>query len=115
MAVSSATLNSHISLISQNDNATVVLRGGLIVPLVVLQVLWEFEDRGARFELKDDGGFRVIPPSVLTANDIAVLKAHREEARQVLEYQAPECDERSRNRLPGLSILGRPSCQMKLE
>ena len=47
------------------------------------------EKRGGRFELEPDGGFRVIPPSVLTADDTAFLRA-RDEARQVLEYQADD-------------------------
>jgi hypothetical protein len=68
----------------------VVLNGGFVVALSVLQCLWRLEDRGARFELKDDGGFRVIPPSVLTPDDVSFLRAHRDEARRVLEYQAPE-------------------------
>src|SRR5262249_58565043 len=68
----------------------VTLASGLVVRLPVLQTLWRLEDRGARFELKPDGGFRVIPPSVLTPDDTAFLRAHRNEARKVLEYEADD-------------------------
>jgi hypothetical protein len=73
-----------------NFDTLVTLAGGVVVSKSVLDVLWELEDRGARFELKPDGGFRVIPPSVLTADDTAFLRAHRSEARQILDYQAAD-------------------------
>jgi hypothetical protein len=52
----------------------VMFRGGLVAPFTVLSVLWQLEDRGARFELEADGGFRVIPASVLTVDDTAFLR-----------------------------------------
>jgi hypothetical protein len=71
-----------------SDTALVTLTGGLVVPVRVLRVLWTLEDRGARFELKPNGGFKVIPSSVLTADETVFLRQHRDEARRVLEYQA---------------------------
>jgi hypothetical protein len=67
----------------------VTLDGGLTVNWAVVQRLLDLESRGATFELKPDGGFRVLPSTVLNADDTAFLKAHRDEARRVLEYEPP--------------------------
>ena len=72
------------------SDALVTLTVGLVVSLPVLQMLWQLEARGARFELKPDGGFRVVPPSVLMPEDTAFLRAHRDEARAILAYQADD-------------------------
>src|SRR5262245_8286210 len=45
------------------DDPQISLRGGLIVSLGVLRVLWRLEDGGARFELTSDGGFRAVTPN----------------------------------------------------
>jgi hypothetical protein len=68
----------------------VMFRGGFVAPLRVLSVLWQLENRGARFELEAEGGFRVIPASILTVDDTAFLRRHRDEARRVLEYAADD-------------------------
>ncbi len=68
----------------------VTFRGGLVADWAVVTRLLDLESRGARFELKPDGGFRVIPASALTPDDRAFLKAHRDEARRILEYEPPE-------------------------
>jgi len=69
----------------------VTFRGGFVADWRIVSRLLDLESRGARFELKADGGFRVVPPDVLTADDTAFLKAHRNAARRVLEYEAPMC------------------------
>lgn len=68
--------------------ALVHFRGGFVADWAVVSRLLDLEARGARFELKPDGGFRVVPSSVLMPEDTAFLRAHRNEARRVLEYQA---------------------------
>jgi hypothetical protein len=40
--------------------------------------------------LEDGGRFRVVPPDRLTPDDVVFLRARRDEARQVLEYQADD-------------------------
>jgi hypothetical protein len=87
MATSSVRLNSFIS---SDKDAIVTLRGGVVVELAVLKVLWSLEDRGAKFLLKSDGGFRVEPAALLTAAETQFLRQHRNEARRVLEYTCPE-------------------------
>ena len=66
----------------------VTLRGGYVVDAAVVRRLLDLERRGARFELLGEGRFRVDPPAVLTPDDIAFLRMHRDEARRVLEYEA---------------------------
>jgi len=75
---------------TSDEPAVVVFRGGFSAPAAVVRVLLTLEARGARFELKDGGGFRVRPVEVLTAEDTAFLRAHRDEARRVIEYQGDD-------------------------
>jgi hypothetical protein len=63
-------------------------RGGLVAAWDVVSKLLDLEARGAAFTLKPDGGFRVVPSSLLTTDDSTFLRAHRNEARRVLELQA---------------------------
>jgi hypothetical protein len=66
----------------------VTFRGGFVADSAVVSRLIDLEARGARFVLLAGGRFRVIPGSILTADDARFLEARRDEARQVLEYQA---------------------------
>jgi hypothetical protein len=68
----------------------VTFRGGFIARLDVVERLLDLERRGAQFALLADGGFRVEPADVLTPDDSAFLKAHRDEARAVVRYQADD-------------------------
>ncbi len=68
----------------------VTFRGGFVASLVVVERLLAIEARGARFVPLVGGGFQVEPPSALTPDDARFLKAHRDEARQVLAYQADD-------------------------
>ena len=68
----------------------VTFRGGFVASLEVVERLLAIEARGARFVSQADGRFRVEPPSALTPEDATFLKAHRDEARRVLAYQADD-------------------------
>lgn len=65
----------------------VTFRGGFSADWAIVRRLLDLESRGARFELVEGGRFRVLPLSVLTAADVVFLRAHRDEAPRVLEYQ----------------------------
>ena len=71
-----------------SEAVLVTFRGGFVADWAVVRHLLGLEARGARFELKPGGGFRIVPASVLTATDSAFLRGHRDEARRVLDYQA---------------------------
>ena len=45
---------------------------------------------GCSFRLEGGGRFRIIPPDRLTSDDVAFLRARRDEARPVLQYQADD-------------------------
>lgn len=68
----------------------VMFRGGFVADWTVVQRLLDIEARGCSFKLEDGGRFRVLPPDRLTPDDVAFLRARRDEARQVLEYQADD-------------------------
>ena len=46
----------------------------------------DLEQRGATFARNGDGSYCVVPPSVLTGDDQAFIRAHRDELRAVLAY-----------------------------
>lgn len=66
----------------------VVLKGGVVADIAVVVKLLDIERRGATFQLLEAGRFRVVPPDVLTAEDAAFLRQHRDDARKLLEYDA---------------------------
>jgi hypothetical protein len=68
----------------------VTFRGGFTADLAVVRRLLSIEARGAQLVPLADGGFRVVPPSVLTEDDRVFLQAHRAEARRVVQYQADD-------------------------
>lgn len=61
-------------------------RGGFVANWAVVQRLLDLESRGCSFRLEDGGRFRIIPPDRLTAEDVAFLRARRDEARACIEY-----------------------------
>ena len=67
----------------------VMLAGGVSADAAVVRRLLDLESRGARFHLLAGERFRVDPPSVLTPEDVAFLRARRDEARLVLTYEVP--------------------------
>lgn len=72
-----------------NSPQLVTFKGGFVADWIVVRRLLDIEARGACFKLLDAGRFRVIPASVLTPDDVAFLRAHRDEARAVISYEAP--------------------------
>jgi len=77
-----------------SERQLVTLKGGYVVDWTVAGRLLDIEARGGRFELLADGRFRVVPSSVLTAEDVAFLREHRDEARRVVAYDADEARDR---------------------
>ena len=77
-------------LASSDWSRLVTFKGGFVAPLEIVERLLTIEARGARFVSLLDGRFKVEPPSALTFEDSAFLKAHRDEARRVLSYQADD-------------------------
>ena len=68
----------------------VTFRGGFVADWGVVSRLLDLEARGAKFELLPDGRIRVSPPELLDAETRVYLRARRDEARRVLEYQADD-------------------------
>lgn len=64
----------------------VPLLGGVALPRVVIERLLDLETRGARFYLAPEGRFRVDPAHLLSSDDFAFLRFHRQAARQAIEY-----------------------------
>jgi len=71
---------------STDCSELVTYRGGFSADRVLVQLLIEIECRGGRLQLEPAGRFRVVPPSVLTAEDVQVLRQRRDEARNIIEY-----------------------------
>ena len=59
----------------------VSLRGGLVVPVEALRILWALEARDFTIWLTATGGLRVAPGSRLTTDDRAAIAEHRDELR----------------------------------
>ena len=66
----------------------VTCRGGFVADWAIVRRLLDLEARGCLFQLEGGGRFRVLPPDRLTPDDVAFLRTRRDEARQILEYQA---------------------------
>lgn len=64
----------------------VTFRGGFVADWLLVRCLLDIESRGATFVLLDGGRFRVEPASVLTPDDVAFLRAHRDAARACIAY-----------------------------
>jgi len=71
-----------------SEQAMVTFKGGFVAEWSIVHRLLDLEARGARFELVKGGRFRVIPPHLLSSDDVAFLREHRDQARLVIEYQA---------------------------
>ena len=64
----------------------VSLRGGLVVPVEALRILWELEEREFDMRLADDGALLVVPGSKLTADDRHAISQHRDALRTLVRY-----------------------------
>ena len=80
---------------SDRQVVLVPLRGGVSVDLDVLRRLLDLEAKGGRFQLLPAGQFRVVPATLLTADDVTFLRAHRDEARRIISYEADDSHIRS--------------------
>ena len=70
---------------SASEAEPIVLRGGCVVTLSSLRVLWDLEERG--FDIHLDGDELVIRPgSRLTADDRAAISRHRDELKRLVAY-----------------------------
>ncbi len=69
----------------------VTLKGGLVVSVDALRVLWDLEDRGFDVKLGDGRRYKVLvaPSARLTAEDKAAIHMHRDALAELVRY----CDE----------------------
>jgi hypothetical protein len=84
--------SSHASPVvpGSDEPVFVTLSGGFVADWSVVCRLIALEARGARFAMTADGELQMTPESMLTANDVAFLRARTDEVRRVLEYQADD-------------------------
>ena len=66
----------------------VTLKGGLVVSVDALRVLWDLEDRGFDVKLGDGHRYKVLvgPSDRLTAKDKASIHMHRDALSQLVRY-----------------------------
>jgi hypothetical protein len=64
------------------------LKGGTVVSVDALRVLWELEDRGFDVKLGDGHPYKVLvgPPSRLTASDKAAIHTLRDALAALVRY-----------------------------
>lgn len=67
---------------------TVVLTGGLVVPLAALRLAWSLEERGItlRVDSDGDGGLMAGPPRLLTDADRRAMREHRGSLLDIARY-----------------------------
>ena len=70
---------------TSETRTTVELRGGVVVSLDALNVLWDLEARGFAFVV-DGERLRVTPGSRLTSDDTAAIRQHRDELLLLVRY-----------------------------
>lgn len=73
----------------QSGSDLVCLRGGLVVPVGALQILWALEDRGFTLKRDADGYLVVAPRERLTSADFTAIRRHRNELLALLDYVPP--------------------------
>ena len=73
-----------------DPSGLVTFRGGFVADWAVVARLLDIEARGCSFRLEAGGRFRILPPERLTREDVAFLRARRDEARRVIEYEADD-------------------------
>ena len=72
------------------DEARVVFRDGTTAYLAVLKTLWDIEDRGGRFVLTGETGYRIEPDGLLSYTQRMFLLQHRDEVRCLVRYRADD-------------------------
>jgi len=71
------------------SSETVVLKGGVVVSVAALRLGWSLEDRGFSMRPIADK-LEVQPHERLTREDVKLIRAHRDELLQLVNYEAPE-------------------------
>ena len=66
----------------------VTLKGGLVVSVDALRVLWDLEDRGFDVKLGDGQRYKVLvgPSDRLTADDKTAIHQHRDALAELVRY-----------------------------
>jgi hypothetical protein len=72
------------------DEDWVIFRDGTTANPAVLKMLWDIEDRGGRFVLTGETGYRIEPDGLLTYTQRIFLLQYRDEVRRLVRYQADD-------------------------
>ncbi len=64
----------------------VALRGGLVVSVEALRLLWLLEERDFDVRLAENGALLVVPGSKLTTADRRAIAQHRDALRELVAY-----------------------------
>jgi hypothetical protein len=73
-------------MLTATGSDAVVLRGGLLVSIEALRLLWDFEARGCIVRCEPDGALFVGPRLALTDDDAAAIRQHRDELIALVAY-----------------------------
>lgn len=65
---------------------TVTLKGGLVVSLEALRLLWAFEDRGCVIRKTDDGALEVGPRRLITDAERERIGLHKAELLALVNH-----------------------------
>ena len=76
--------------LTASEVETVMLKGGVSVPLPALQLLWNLENRGLTVKLDDTGALLVGPRGRLTPRDRGAIQRNRDTLARLVTYC---CDE----------------------
>jgi hypothetical protein len=64
----------------------VALKGGLVVSIEALRLLWAFEHRGCTLKRAEDGSLFVGPRHQITRADLERIREHRDELLALVNY-----------------------------
>ncbi len=67
----------------------VVLKAGVVVSAVALELAIALETRGITLRL-EDGFLLARPKQLITSEDLALLREHRADLQRICTYEAPE-------------------------
>lgn len=77
---------SNRGMTTMSVTETVILRGGLSVPLPALRLLWDLEERGFHVRKAEDGALLVSPRSQLTPDDDQAIRTYKDEIKLLVAY-----------------------------
>jgi hypothetical protein len=72
-----------------SDDQFITLRGGVVFPVVALQLAWRLEAAGFTLDVVDGGAVRVRPASALTEADREAIRAWRSDLATIISYEVP--------------------------